>query len=101
MSSGGGAGKIDEYFHLVQNDLANRFARQRQQNSDTEAKGVAAERIFVETVLPYLQPTRATCRRQIIDRSGDSSDEVDVGCGLGSSGGHMRRINVGSGGGSK
>jgi hypothetical protein len=73
-----GPGKIDEYFGLVQNDLENRLARSRQQNSDSEAKGVAAEKMVAETVAPYLQPTRPSYRRQIIDRFGNSSDEVDV-----------------------
>ncbi len=73
-----GAGKIDEYFRLVQKDLKNRFARSRQQNTDSEAKGVAAERIFTKIIKPYLEPSRPTSRRQIIDRFGSNSDEVDV-----------------------
>jgi hypothetical protein len=70
--------KIDEYFHSIQKDLENRFKRSRRHNTDTEAKGVAAERIVGEAVEPYLRPSRPTYRREIIDSFGKSSGEVDV-----------------------
>jgi hypothetical protein len=48
------------------------------QNTDTEAKGVAAERFLGEILQRYLEPSRPTYRRQIIDSTGASSGEVDL-----------------------
>jgi hypothetical protein len=76
--SGPSPQNIDKYFNSVQKDLERRFANSRLLNTDSEAKGVAHERIVGETVESYLQPSRPTYRRQIIDSSGNSSDEVDV-----------------------
>ena len=78
MADAGSHTKIDEYFHAIQKDLENRFKRSRRHNTDTEAKGVAAERIVGEAVGPYLQPSSPTYRRQIIDSFGNSSGEIDV-----------------------
>jgi hypothetical protein len=75
---GSGSNKIDDYFLLIQKDSENRFSRSRQQNTDTEAKGVAAERMVGQIIEPYLQPSRPTYRRQIIDSRGESSDEMDL-----------------------
>jgi hypothetical protein len=76
--SEGGSGKIDEYFNLIQRELALRLELSRLQNTDTEAKGVAAERFLGEILQRYLEPSRATYRRQIIDSTGASSGEVDL-----------------------
>lgn len=69
---------IDQYFDLIQQELDLRLLRSRQQNSDTEAKGVAAERFLGEVFERYLAPSRPTYRRQIIDSKGGKSDEVDL-----------------------
>lgn len=69
---------IEQYFSLIQRELDHRLERSRLQNTDSEAKGVAAERFLGEILERYLAPSRPTYRRQIIDSKGSSSDEVDL-----------------------
>lgn len=69
---------IDQYFDLIQQELDLRLRRSRQQNSDSESKGVAAERFLGEVFERYLAPSRPTYRRQIIDSKGGKSDEIDL-----------------------
>jgi hypothetical protein len=76
--SAGSPGKIDEYFNLIQRELELRLELSRLQNTDTEAKGVAAERFLGEILQRYLEPSHPTYRRQIIDSTGASSGEVDL-----------------------
>jgi hypothetical protein len=76
--SEGVPGKIDEYFNLIQRELELRLELSRLQNTDTEAKGVAAELFLGEILQRYLEPSRPTYRRQIIDSTGASSGEVDL-----------------------
>jgi hypothetical protein len=76
--SAGSTGKIDQYFNLIQRELALRLELSRLQNTDSEAKGVAAERFLGEILQRYLEPSRPTYRRQIIDSTGASSGEVDL-----------------------
>jgi hypothetical protein len=76
--SGSSPGKIDEYFNLIQRELAPRLELSRLQNTDTAAKGVAAERFLGDILRRVQEPSRPTYRRQIIDSTGASSGEVDL-----------------------